>query len=129
MSQQSGVCVRHGAKVKLCSSEGCTNYVRQGGVCIRHGAKVKRCSSEGCRNNAQIGGECNARGMEQEQESTYAAMKGAYCLFSQVECAGGIGQIALTDWAIGYAELIITIHGASVSISRHRTTATTNKDE
>jgi len=34
------VCKRHGAKVKvkLCSSEGCTNIVVKGGVCIRHGA-------------------------------------------------------------------------------------------
>jgi len=41
---------------------GITNQVRQGGVCIRHGAKVKRCSSEGCRNNAQTGGECKRHG-------------------------------------------------------------------
>ena len=33
------MCIRHGAKVKLCSFEGCTNQVVKIGVCIRHGAK------------------------------------------------------------------------------------------
>ena len=28
----------HGAKVKRCSSEGCTNQAKQRGVCKRHGA-------------------------------------------------------------------------------------------
>jgi hypothetical protein len=30
--------VRHGAKEKRCSSEGCTNKAIKGGVCWRHGA-------------------------------------------------------------------------------------------
>eukprot|EP00986_Skeletonema_menzelii_P018517 scaffold26652_cov151-Skeletonema_menzelii.AAC.11 len=30
--------VRHGSKVKRCSSEGCTSYAKKGGVCVRHGA-------------------------------------------------------------------------------------------
>jgi hypothetical protein len=30
--------MRHGAKVKLCSSDGCTNFAKNGGVCVRHGA-------------------------------------------------------------------------------------------
>ena len=30
--------MRHGAKVKRCSIEGCTNQVKRGGVCGRHGA-------------------------------------------------------------------------------------------
>ena len=30
--------MRHGAKIKLCNSEGCTNYAQKGGVCKRHGA-------------------------------------------------------------------------------------------
>ena len=55
---QGGVCMRHGAKVKLCSSEGCTNQVQRRGVCWRHGAKEKRCSSEGCKNKAIRGGVC-----------------------------------------------------------------------
>ena len=37
--EYSGVCVRHGAKDKRCSHEGCTNKVRQGGVCIQHGER------------------------------------------------------------------------------------------
>ena len=32
------MCVTHGAKVKRCSIDGCTNQVKKGGVCIRHGA-------------------------------------------------------------------------------------------
>lgn len=57
---------RHGAKRKLCSEEECTNIVVQGGVCIRHGAKVKvkvkRCSSEGCTNQVQRRGVCIKHG-------------------------------------------------------------------
>ena len=30
--------MRHGAKVELCSSVGCTKIAQKGGVCIRHGA-------------------------------------------------------------------------------------------
>ena len=30
--------MKHGAKVKQCSTEGCTNKVVKGGVCWRHGA-------------------------------------------------------------------------------------------
>ena len=29
---------RHGAKLNLCSTEGCTNKAQKGGVCWRHGA-------------------------------------------------------------------------------------------
>jgi len=52
--------VKHGAKVRLCSSEGCTNHALKGGVCIKHGAKpsVKHCTSEGCTNRAKRGGVC-----------------------------------------------------------------------
>ena len=28
--------MKHGAKVKLCSSEGCTNIAVKGGVCMKH---------------------------------------------------------------------------------------------
>ena len=40
--------MKHGAKVKvkLCSIEGCTNQAKKGGVCMKHGAKAKICSSE-----------------------------------------------------------------------------------
>jgi len=51
-----GVCMRHGAKLKLCSSDGCTNQFYRGGVCMRHGAKLKLYSSEGCSNQAKNGG-------------------------------------------------------------------------
>eukprot|EP00985_Skeletonema_marinoi_P008050 scaffold3586_cov115-Skeletonema_marinoi.AAC.6 len=49
-------------KVKLCSSEGCTNQAKQGGVCIKHGAKAKLCSSEGCTNVVVKGGVCIRHG-------------------------------------------------------------------
>eukprot|EP00985_Skeletonema_marinoi_P001399 scaffold564_cov97-Skeletonema_marinoi.AAC.1 len=60
--QSGGVCVRHGAKVKRCSHEGCAN---QAGLCIRHGAKVKRkkrCSIDECTNQAKFGGVCIRHG-------------------------------------------------------------------
>ena len=46
--------MRHGAKRKKCSHEGCTNNAVKGGVCVRHGAKHsrKRRSEEGCTNYA-----------------------------------------------------------------------------
>ena len=55
--QKGAVCVRHGAN----SNEGCTDKVKKGGVCIGHDAKVKKvnrytCSHEGCTNIAHIGG-------------------------------------------------------------------------
>jgi hypothetical protein len=50
--------VRHGAKVRRCSSEGCSNQAVKGGVCMRHGAKTKRCSHEGCTNRAVKEGMC-----------------------------------------------------------------------
>jgi hypothetical protein len=56
------VCIRHGAKHKLCSSEGCTNIAKKGGVCVRHGAEVKRCSVEGCTNRSIRGGVCKRHG-------------------------------------------------------------------
>ena len=37
-AQIGGVCFRHGAKVKLCSTEGCTKQVKKGGVYYRHRA-------------------------------------------------------------------------------------------
>jgi hypothetical protein len=62
--RNGGVCKRHGAKIerKLCSSEGCTNRAVKRGVCVKHGAKYKLCSSEGCNNKAQKGGVCRRHG-------------------------------------------------------------------
>ena len=52
----SGVCARHGARVRICSVPDCTKYAQKGGVCIRHGAKkeYKRCSVEGCNSRLSI---------------------------------------------------------------------------
>jgi hypothetical protein len=58
------VCIRHGADIKRCGVQGCTNHIVKGGLCIRHGAKItrKRCSSEGCTNQAKKGGVCRRHG-------------------------------------------------------------------
>ena len=62
-AQKGGVCKKHGAKLlKRCSSQGCTNKARIGGVCVKHGAKVKRCSTQGCTNQVVKGGVCCRHG-------------------------------------------------------------------
>jgi hypothetical protein len=38
---------------RRCSSDGCTNIAVKEGVCVRHGAKVKLCSIEGCANQSK----------------------------------------------------------------------------
>ena len=38
--------MRHGAKVKLCRNEGCTNNALRGGVCWRHGASYRNTHDE-----------------------------------------------------------------------------------
>ena len=62
--------MKHGAKVKRCSVEGCKNIVVKGGVCRRHGAKKeqRRCSSEGCTNHAKKGGVCMKHGAKQTRK-------------------------------------------------------------
>ena len=78
--------VRHGAKRKLCSSEGCTNQAHKGGVCVRHGAKVKLCSSEGCTNQVRQGGACRRHGAKvkrklcSREECTNQVVKGGVCI-------------------------------------------------
>jgi len=44
VGKKGGVCQRHGAKVKRCKVDGCTNQAQKRGVCIRHG--TNRSSSE-----------------------------------------------------------------------------------
>ena len=43
-----GVCVRHGAKTKLCNVDGCANVAKKGGVCIKHGAKIINKKDSSC---------------------------------------------------------------------------------
>ncbi len=64
IAKKGGLCIRHGAKEKRkrCISDGCTNQVVKGGVCMRHGAKKKLCSSEGCTNLAKQSGVCVRHG-------------------------------------------------------------------
>ncbi len=40
-------------EVKRYSNDGGTNRAVKEGLCVRHGAKVKRCKIDGCTNNAQ----------------------------------------------------------------------------
>jgi len=41
---------------------GCTRKVRNGGVCVRHGAKMRLCSSQGCKNRSKRRGLCRRHG-------------------------------------------------------------------
>jgi len=52
----------HGAKMRICSHEGCENQARRGEVCTRHGAKRLICSYEGCTKYAQRKGVCYRHG-------------------------------------------------------------------
>jgi hypothetical protein len=82
---KGGVCVKHGAKVKRCSSDGCTNQAIKGGVCIKHGAKYirKRCSSEGCTNIVVKGGVCWRHGANRDPNDESTAF--ASCVGSEFE--------------------------------------------
>lgn len=57
-----------GAKVKLCSSVGCTNIAHKGGVCRR-----QACSGGGCRTNQSVNGKKAAKrkrtGRDSDEES------------------------------------------------------------
>jgi len=48
-NRKGGVCKRHG---RLCSSPNCTNTIVNRGVCMKHGAIIKRCNTDGCDNFA-----------------------------------------------------------------------------
>ena len=84
-AQKEGVCKKHGAKIKLCNSEGCSNIVVKGGVCKRHGAKVKLCSTERCTNQAVRGGVCVKHGAKRKklcssESCTNQVIKGGVCV-------------------------------------------------
>ena len=84
-SNRGGVCVKHGAKVKQCSHDGCTKRAQNGGVCITHGAKVKLCSSEGCKKQAKKEGVCITHGAKvtpkrcSKEGCTNLAVRGGVC--------------------------------------------------
>lgn len=61
-SGKGGVCIRHGAKKRLCIHPGCTNLQNTKRVCRRHGAPAKACSVEGCTTNARKHGLCRKHG-------------------------------------------------------------------
>ena len=70
--------MKHGAKIKRCSSEGCTNFSLKGGVCMKHGAKVKLCRSEGCTNQAKKGGVCKRHGAYRNAQDESTAFGSEY---------------------------------------------------
>ena len=84
MVQQGGVCVKHGAKIKQCKENGCTNNARKGGVCLKHGAKKKQCKVDGCTNGVINGGVCIKHGAKikhcKEEGCTKFGLKGGKCM-------------------------------------------------
>ena len=63
--ENSGVCVKHGAKMRICKRDGCSNKVQSKGVCFKHGAirpPRRKCEVEGCNKNAQRLGVCCTHG-------------------------------------------------------------------
>ena len=84
-AKNGGVCIRHGAKVRRCKHEGRNNVVVQGGVCKRHGAQVKLCGHEGCTNQARKkGGVCRRHGSKltrcKHEGCTNKARNGGVCI-------------------------------------------------
>lgn len=75
--QQGGLCIRHGAKVKMCTASGCTKLAQQGGLCIKHGASVKLCSWGDCGKLAQRGGVCYSHGAKARKCSSEGCMNNA----------------------------------------------------
>mmetsp|Transcript_31884 Transcript_31884/g.48076 ORF Transcript_31884/g.48076 Transcript_31884/m.48076 type:complete len:275 (+) Transcript_31884:65-889(+) len=65
--RKSGVCIRHGAQVKLCSFPKCRNHAKNGGVCRRHGAS-RPCGREGCGNMVVKQGLCIKHWREENSE-------------------------------------------------------------
>jgi len=83
-SGAGGVCLRHGAKKRYCTIQGCTNSQQEGGLCRRHGAPRKACSVEGCTTNSRKHGLCRKHGgMDTTQckhaGCTYQAKVAGFC--------------------------------------------------
>ena len=81
-ARRGGLCCRHGSRI-LCSFDGCTNQAQKRGVCIRHGAKKRQCSSEGCTSQAQKKGLCCRHGGKRLcriEGCTNQTLKGGVCI-------------------------------------------------
>ena len=92
---KEGVCMRHGAKVKLCSIEGCTNQAQKGGVC--EGAQTREevhIDMNALPTDARIKLNEEECASNMEQRSNDAALKDAQMELRREEYAGGTGQIA-----------------------------------
>jgi hypothetical protein len=82
------VCIRHGAKVKLCSSDGCINQVIKGGVCVKHG----QTSNDAAVKDSPIKVRWEECASSMGQRSNDAAAMDAQILRRTEECALGTGQ-------------------------------------
>eukprot|EP00985_Skeletonema_marinoi_P022485 scaffold14389_cov151-Skeletonema_marinoi.AAC.2 len=105
------------------SSEGCPNQAKRGGVCVRHGAKKKLCSSEGSVKDAQIWlckEEC-AIGME--QVASDAAVKDAQIIYLMEECALDMGQRS-SDAAAKDAPIMPSMEECALSMGQQGRDAT-----
>mmetsp|Transcript_31456 Transcript_31456/g.65834 ORF Transcript_31456/g.65834 Transcript_31456/m.65834 type:complete len:432 (+) Transcript_31456:143-1438(+) len=113
--------MRHGAKVKDCSHEGCTNKARSGLVCVRHGAKVSRkpCSHEGCTNHAKVGGVCIKHGAKRpfctHLGCTTYAVKGGLCIRHGAKIKKCVHEGCTSQARNG---LVCARHGAKVNRKR-----------
>ncbi len=69
LAKQGEVYQRHGAKVKIRSSERALAYsVIKGGVCVKHGSKERRCSRDGYTNESvKRRTMCSAWGEDEDQ--------------------------------------------------------------
>ena len=78
--------MRHGAKVKQCRFEDCTNQVVKGGVCIRHGAHRNK------------NDESTAFGSEFDQTTTTPSQSNAHSPEASITGGGGAkvpGEVAI----------------------------------
>ena len=59
---QGGVCVKHGAKRRICKYPGCEKNIKSKGLCSKHGPARKKCTTPKCSNVAVKGGKCKSHG-------------------------------------------------------------------
>eukprot|EP00984_Skeletonema_dohrnii_P006650 scaffold2366_cov122-Skeletonema_dohrnii-CCMP3373.AAC.10 len=59
---QGGVCVKHGAKRRICKYPGCEKNTKSHGLCSKHGPARKRCNVPKCSNVAVRAGKCKSHG-------------------------------------------------------------------
>ena len=65
----SGLCLRHGAKVKLCSVKRCKSQAHDGVVCIWHGAKSRSVRAKEAREVRELASKMAKEKKEEVEES------------------------------------------------------------